>query len=93
MIQLLDKHKRIVMAILSKYPYHFYVFGSRAKGTAKPFSDLDLAVKENMQALDKTKIITEFEESDLPFKIDLIEMSKIDPSFKAHILSDLILLE
>ena len=92
MIQLLDKHQRIVMDILSEYPYHFYVFGSRAKGTAKPFSDLDLAVKENLLERDKVRIKAAFEESDLPFTVDLIELNKIEASFKKHILTDFILL-
>ncbi|CAI2163584.1 2059_t:CDS:10 [Funneliformis geosporum] len=33
---------KILKQVLSKYPYHFYAYGSRVKGTARKYSDLDL---------------------------------------------------
>jgi hypothetical protein len=36
------RHQEIIRAILSKYPYKFYVYGSRVKNQAKKYSDLDL---------------------------------------------------
>ena len=50
-------------------------FGSRANNTAKPHSDLDLAVMtEQPLTLQQGALLTEtFEESDLPFKVDIID--------------------
>ena len=42
MIQIENRHQVILWQILSKYPYQFYAYGSRVKGTARKFSDLDL---------------------------------------------------
>jgi predicted nucleotidyltransferase len=89
MIQLSDEQKAIVAGIVSKYPYAFYVFGSRATGKAKAFSDLDLATEKNLSPPEKAMILTEFEESNLPFKVDLISLDSISASFKSHIGKDL----
>lgn len=69
-----------------------YVFGSRSRGDHKRYSDLDLAVeskspiaKEALSALQE-----QFTESTLPFKVDLIELLKIDTDFRNSIQEDLI---
>ena len=49
-IDISDKHLKIVKDILQKYPYDFYVFGSRAKQVAKKFSDLDLCYFDNIDS-------------------------------------------
>jgi len=47
MVELLmsNQDKKILELILSKYPYKFYAYGSRVKGTARKYSDLDLCYK------------------------------------------------
>ena len=47
-LQLEEKHWNIIHQILSKYPYHFYAYGSRTKGTARKFSDLDICFQEEI---------------------------------------------
>lgn len=94
MIDLAEKHKKMVNSILASVPHHqFYVFGSRVKGTAKPFSDLDLAVNDVLSTRERSQLEMLFEESDLPFKVDIIELPKISGSFKEHITPDLVLWE
>ena len=90
MIVLSEKHRAIVDNILKSVPYSFYVFGSRVKGTAKPFSDLDLAVEETLLMRERSLLETMFEESDLPFKVDLIELEKVDKEFVKNIKPDLV---
>ncbi|HEB60010.1 MAG TPA: nucleotidyltransferase domain-containing protein [Gammaproteobacteria bacterium] len=61
-------------------------YGSRVKGTAKPWSDLDLAVLD--EAGSKTAIADlkyAFEESDLPFRVDLFLWSELPDSFRENI--------
>ncbi len=56
-----------------------WAFGSRVRGDAKPASDLDLAVQGtaplSIGAL--AKLAMAFEESDLPMKVDVVDMARI----------------
>lgn len=85
MIFLEPKHKAIIEDILKHYPYHFYAFGSRVKGTHHRFSDLDLCYKEAIPPQAISRIMTALEESDLPFTIDLLSYERCNPSFKQRI--------
>lgn len=88
MLELSEKDWQIVKEILQKYPYVFYAFGSRVKHTAKKFSDLDLCYKENIPLSVIVKIESAFEESDLPFKVDIVDWKKCDESFQRLIEKD-----
>ena len=72
MLQLEIKHQKIVREILSKYPYRFYAYGSRAKGTARQLSDLDLCYQEDIPDAVAFQIEEEFKESNLPFMVELV---------------------
>lgn len=63
------------------------VFGSRVKGSKKKYSDLDLAIvcptkipREKMH-----QIKAEFEESELPFRVDILDWQALSKSFQAAI--------
>lgn len=70
------------------------MFGSRATATARRYSDLDLALEwEKPLSLDLLGNIAEaLSESDLPYKVDLVDLRSIDPAFRAIIEPDLIAL-
>ncbi len=54
-----------------------YLFGSRARGDNSEFSDVDLAILSSEEISDKITILKELlEESNLPFKVDLIDLKK-----------------
>jgi predicted nucleotidyltransferase len=63
------------------------VFGSRIHGTSKPWSDLDLAIKAE-SALD-WKLLEEikeaFQESELSFRVDILDWNEITPAFRKAI--------
>jgi predicted nucleotidyltransferase len=82
----------IIKDILAKYPYQFYAYGSRAKGAAKKFSDLDLCYLDNISRSEILNLNEELIESDLSFKVDLINLNEADLSFKKSIQKDLILI-
>jgi type I restriction enzyme S subunit len=89
MIDLSPAHTAIIKQILAKeLPNHeVAVFGSRVTGTAKPYSDVDLAVISK-DGLDKNKLweLREaFEESDLPFSVDVLDWNKLSEGFKIGI--------
>jgi predicted nucleotidyltransferase len=90
MIYMDKRHLEIVKNILKKYPYTFYAFGSRAKGTQRPLSDLDLCFMENIPWNVRSHIDEDFEESDLPFTVDVVDWNSCSEDFKAKIKNDLI---
>ena len=85
-IDLSPEHLQEVRAILARHipGREVWVFGSRAKGTAKPTSDLDLCVLGRepltMQLYEPMRIA--FEDSFLPMKVDIVEWRAITPEFR-----------
>ena len=80
---------RIVRRLLAQHvpEMEVWAFGSRVQGNPKPHSDLDLAlVSERPLPVDRLARLSHvFEESDLPFRVDLVELSKVVPAFRAII--------
>ena len=70
-------------------------FGSRAQGSAKPASDLDLMIfpQSPLDARRHALLADAFAESDLPFKVDVVDASSVDPSFRARALAGSIVLQ
>jgi type I restriction enzyme S subunit len=60
------------------------VFGSRVDGRAKPYSDLDLSIKSDQPLpLDRlAKLKLAFEESDLPFRVDVVDWARTGENFR-----------
>jgi len=83
---------RILKQILNKYPYTFYAYGSRVKGTARKFSDLDICYQEEIPSYEVVQIEEELEESDLPFMVELVNWKSMRPTFQKVIQKDLILI-
>jgi type I restriction enzyme S subunit len=86
----------IVKAILARHvpDATVWVFGSRATGNAKKYSDLDLCIKAN-QALGlgvMSAMAEDFSESDLPWKVDVVDWFSVSDAFKAIIGRDKVLL-
>jgi predicted nucleotidyltransferase len=75
----LRQHPEIVKVVL---------FGSRAKGSYKPGSDIDLAISFDspISFNNWLNLQIEMDELDLPQKIDLLDAGKIEnPDLLAHI--------
>ncbi len=64
-----------------------FAFGSRVDGSARRYSDLDVAlVWDRPLDLDTMATLAEaLSESDLPFKVDLVDAALLDPVFRARI--------
>jgi predicted nucleotidyltransferase len=86
---LTDRDMQTIQVIFNKYPEveEVHIFGSRAKGIHKNGSDIDLAVmNQGVNENNLTKMRSDFEESSLPFKIDLINFPTLKHSgFIDHI--------
>lgn len=79
-------HLKIVKATLQTHlgGVEVRVFGSRVRATAKEWSDLDLAVVagEKTSAGAIARLNEAFEESDLPFRVDILDWRDISPEFR-----------
>lgn len=75
-----------VQSILRQYipDREVWAFGSRLSKTAKPFSDLDLAVMGNepLSAPTLADLKEAFSESDLPFKVDIVDWAETQENFR-----------
>ena len=82
----------IVHGILQKHvpQYEVWAFGSRVKGTAKPYSDLDLAVitEQPLTLSDSAALVNAFTESDLPWRVDVVDWASTSESFRRIIERD-----
>ena len=93
MIYMEPRHLKIVEAILSKYPYTFYAYGSRTKGRQRPLSDFDLCTKDPIPFNIQGHIEEDFEESNLPFIVTLLDWRFASPEFREIIEKDLVLIK
>lgn len=94
MIDLKPDHLVTVQRILAEHIPDCDVgaFGSRATGTAKPYSDLDLAVM-GTHPLDWRvlgRLSEAFAESNLPMRVEILDWHAISASFREAISQDLI---
>lgn len=95
MFGLEEKHINFIRNTLNEYfpTGKYYVFGSRAKGTNKEYSDIDIAVElknEKISADTLGKILMFFNDSTLPYEVDIVDLKSIDENFKNLIINDLI---
>ncbi len=66
--QVLQRHEEVTEA---------RVFGSRAKGSAQPNSDIDLALWGNLSSRSVTRIAGELEELSLPYRYDVVDVESV----------------
>jgi len=64
--------------LLKAFPQeHIYLFGSRARGDASAYSDIDIAIESSSTLSEKlSQVRFDIEESLIPYKVDLVELSK-----------------
>jgi type I restriction enzyme S subunit len=86
LVDVAPKDLETVKQILARHvpQYDVYVFGSRATRTAWEFSDLDLAIitDKPLEALCLAELKEAFSESDLPFKVDVVDWAATKEDFR-----------
>ena len=82
--------RTLVTRGLAGHPVRIFLFGSRARGDAAPFSDIDIALlaaaplpPDLLGRLRET-----LEESTLPVHVDLVDLRLVDPAFRRAVLAD-----
>ncbi len=90
-IQLEPRHLAEVKRLLATHApeARVWCFGSRAKGKAKRFSDLDLVLEMDGGVPTKTLLglYAAFSDGDLPIKVDVLDWAGLDPEFREIIAS------
>src|SRR5438045_3229546 len=92
-VDLPPEHRRLVVAVVrAELPnsVRTWVFGSRATGRARPYSDLDLAIDAGRRlTLDESARLAEaFSDSDLPYCVDIVDWQAIDDRFRRLIAAE-----
>jgi len=89
MLDISEKHRAIIAAILHDLipDCEVRAYGSRTNGNSHSGSDLDLVVagKEKIPLKLLLKLKGAFEESNLPFSVDVLDWNEIPEDFKRSI--------
>jgi type I restriction enzyme S subunit len=94
-IDLQPADRAILQEILNKWlrqGVRVWGFGSRVTGTARRYSDLDLAVEgDERLSLDVLVCLKDaLSESDLTIRVDVIDLKAVDPAFLQKIYADMV---
>lgn len=75
-----------------KDKYDFYYYGSRVKGNFRFLSDLDILIKSDKEIIleDMEILKTLFDNSNLPYVVNLTDYNNVDEKFYNMIKNDLI---
>lgn len=81
-----DHEWQQVSSILQRFlpENEVWAFGSRVNGNAKPYSDLDLAIisQQPIPLPLLAEVAEAFSESDLPWKVDLVDWATTSERFR-----------
>jgi uncharacterized protein len=84
-----NEQRRVLIGALAQFSDQIAsvgVFGSRATGTARENSDIDLVIYGDLDSKSERRLWTILDESNLPVGVDLVVYSRINnPLLKQHI--------
>lgn len=71
-----------------------FIFGSRATGKNRKYSDVDLGILSKFEIPVTTKFDLEedFDQSNLPYRVDVVDFSKVSDNFKEVAMRNIIYL-
>jgi predicted nucleotidyltransferase len=88
-----EQQWQIVLALLvrplEKERCSVGIFGSRARGDHRPFSDLDVLVKGQPKSATLSRIREELEESRLSVTVDIVLDHNLADSYRAGVMTDI----
>ncbi|GAB6059260.1 nucleotidyltransferase family protein [Desulfonatronum parangueonense] len=73
----------IIAAHMKEHPARIYLFGSRAAGTARVFSDCDIAIEpvRDLPLGHLSRLKEKLEESHVPYVVEVIDLSQTSEEF------------
>ena len=97
MLDLTAQHLEVVKGILGQHvpSCEIRVFGSRTNGKARSYSDLDLAIvgKEKIPLRLMCQLQEGFENSSLPFRVEILDWYRVSDEFKKVIEKNYVILD
>ncbi len=86
--------KQILFRYLNPKDYSLFIFGSWVSGKNRKYSDIDIGFKGRKNvSLSTIALLQEaFEESTLPYTVDLVDFSKVSERFRTVAEKDRIML-
>jgi predicted nucleotidyltransferase len=84
----IEEVRRIVLGCLRGRDATVVFFGSRASGSAGVASDIDVAVlpRRPLPIGLLSRIREALEESHVPYRVDVVDLSLVDPGFRKRVL-------
>lgn len=88
--EILEQVKSIVFKYLQSRPVTVYLYGSWARGEEKKTSDIDIAIlsKQGLPVHIIMEIRDALEESTVPYRVDVVDLSKVDEKIKQKVLEE-----
>jgi type I restriction enzyme S subunit len=76
--------RKIVLKHVDSRVFRVFLFGSRAAGNARFGSDIDVGILGNqpLSSAIIAEIEFELDDSIVPFQVDIVDFSRIDPEFR-----------
>jgi uncharacterized protein len=70
--------------------FDLYLFGSRARGTARKYSDVDMALKSTkpITMSNILKISSDIDDTNIAYKVDIVDYAKVPKALKMNIDAD-----
>lgn len=86
----LEEARRIVLKFLGSQRARLFLFGSRARGDARRASDIDVAVLPEAPLIAGTlaRLREALEESDIPYRVDIVDLSTAGAAFRHKVLTE-----
>ena len=82
----IDIVKKIVLSNIDKKETCVFLFGSRADKSNSSRADIDIGIKcKNDLGKTRYRILNAIEESNVPYKVDLVDLTYADGNFKKTI--------
>lgn len=96
-LQISEQELNIVKSILAEYLPNIpvWAFGSRVKGNNGRYSDLDLALltETPLDFVQLAKLEQAFSDSDLVWKVDLLDWATTSESFKKIVVENYVVIQ
>lgn len=84
--------KKIVFSYLDPKKDKIFIYGSRARGGDRKFSDVDIGIvsKRKLDTLTLSNIEEAFEESDIPYTVEVVDFNTVTSDFRRLALKKII---
>ena len=83
----LDAARKLILEMLRDTDARIYLFGSCATATHRKWSDIDIAIdpRKTLPAGLLSDVCEAFEESSIPFEVEVVDLRDADPEFRARV--------